>query len=252
MSEQLVAQDLRKSFGDVVAVQGVSLDVDAGEVVGLLGPNGAGTTTTLRMLAGILTPDSGTVRINGVDLREQSLEAKGRLGFLSGDTQLYQRLSPREVLHYFGNLYGVEKSKLEARIAKLVEELEMKSFADRPCRTLSSGQKQRANLARAFLHEPDVLILDEPTSALDVVSGRFITEAIRRERAAGRAILFSTHIMSEAEYLCDRIYLVHEGRIADHGTLAELLARSGCDNLTDTFFHHLGASASSAGDHGKS
>ena len=252
MSEQLVAQDLRKSFGDVLAVQSVSLDVNSGEVVGLLGPNGAGKTTTLRMLAGILTPDSGTVQINGIDLREQSLEAKRRLGFLSGDTQLYQRLSPREVLRYFGNLYGVEKSKLETRVEKLIEELEMKSFADRPCRTLSSGQKQRANLARAFLHEPDVLILDEPTSALDVVSGRFITEAIRRERAAGRAILLSTHIMSEAEYLCDRIYLMHEGRIADHGTLAELLARSGCDNLTDTFFHHLGATAPSTDDNGKS
>ena len=150
MSEQLIAQDLHKNFGDVAAVQGVSLNVNAGEVVGLLGPNGAGKTTTLRMLAGILTPDAGTVQINGVDLREQSLEAKRRLGFLSGDTQLYQRLSPREVLRYFGNLYGVEKSRLGARIDKLIEELEMKSFADRPCRTLSSGQKQRANVARAF------------------------------------------------------------------------------------------------------
>ena len=115
----------------------------------------------------------------------------------------------------------------------------MQTFADRPCRTLSSGQKQRANIARAFLHQPDVLILDEPTSALDVVSGQFIVEAIRRERAAGRAILFSTHIMSEAEYLCDRIYLMHDGAIADHGTLPELLERSQSRNLTDAFFYHL-------------
>jgi sodium transport system ATP-binding protein len=205
-----------------------------------LGPNGAGKTTTLRMLAGILTPDAGQVQINGLDLHRQTRDAKSRLGFLSGDTQLYQRLSPREVLRYFGSLYGVPKANLAARIEQLIEELEMTSFADRPCRTLSSGQKQRANVARAFLHQPNVLILDEPTSALDIVSGRFITEAIRRERAAGRAILFSTHIMSEAEYLCDRIYLVHEGRIADHGTLPELLTRSGCSNLTDAFFHHLG------------
>jgi sodium transport system ATP-binding protein len=239
MPEILSAHELVKRFGTVTAVDGVSLRIDAGEVVGLLGPNGAGKTTTLRMLAGILTPDDGSVRINGIDLREQSLAAKRRLGFLSGDTQLYQRLTPREVLRYFGRLYEVEPSRLGGRIERLVSELEMASFADRPCRTLSSGQKQRANLARAFLHEPDVLILDEPTSALDVISGQFITEAIRRERAAGRAILFSTHIMSEAEYLCDRIYLVHGGRIADHGTLPELLARSGCRNLTDAFFHHL-------------
>jgi len=241
-----MARDLRKSFGEVLAVQGVSLHVNRGEVVGLLGPNAAGKTTTLRMLAGILTPDAGQVLVNGVDLREQTREAKRRMGFLSGDTQLYQRLTPREVLQYFGRLYEVDEARLPARIERLIEDLEMASFADRPCRTLSSGQKQRANLARAFLHEPDVLILDEPTSALDVVSGRFITEAIRRERAAGRAILFSTHIMSEAEYLCDRIYLVHEGRIADHGTLPELLARSGCGNLTDTFFHHLSAAPSPA------
>jgi sodium transport system ATP-binding protein len=115
----------------------------------------------------------------------------------------------------------------------------MSQFANRLCRTLSSGEKQRANIARAFLHEPDVLILDEPTVALDVISGQFIVEAIRRERAAGRAILFSTHIMSEAEYLCDRIYLLHQGRIIDSGTQAEILARAGTNNLTDAFLKHV-------------
>ena len=239
MIDALRADELVKRFDAVTAVDGISLRIAPGEVVGLLGPNGAGKTTTLRMLAGILTPDAGSVRIMGVDLREQPLEAKRRLGFLSGDTQLYHRLSPREVLQYFGRLYDVPRARLNDRIAQLIADLEMASFADRPCRTLSSGQKQRANLARAFLHEPEALILDEPTSALDVVSGQFITEAIRRERAAGRAILFSTHIMSEAEYLCDRIYLVHAGRIADHGALPELLGRSGCANLTDAFFHHI-------------
>jgi sodium transport system ATP-binding protein len=114
----------------------------------------------------------------------------------------------------------------------------MDSFAGRPCRTLSTGQKQRANIARAFLHQPAVLMLDEPTAALDVFSGRFITEAIRRERAAGRAVLLSTHIMSEAEYLCDRIILLHEGRAVDQGSLAEILAHAGCSNLTDAFLHH--------------
>jgi len=235
----LSATNLVKQFGPLMAVDGVSLEVRAGEVVGLLGPNGAGKTTTLRMLVGILTPTSGEVCVNGVALHQNLLAAKQRIGFLSGDTQLYQRLTPREVLRYFGRLYRLDETQLDARIGRLVRDLEMESFAERPCRTLSSGQKQRANIARAFLHEPDVLILDEPTAALDVVSGQFITEAIRRERAAGRAVLFSTHIMSEVEYLCDRIYLLHQGRITDGGTLQEILAHTGCQNLTDAFLHKL-------------
>ena len=219
----------------VTAVNGVNLTVGAGEIVGLLGANGAGKTTALRMLAGILTPTAGRVSVNGLDLHANPLAGKPHLGFLSGDTQLYQRLTPREVLRYFGRLYGMAADKLAGRIEELVVALEMAAFADRLCRTLSTGQKQRANIARAFLHQPDVLLLDEPTAALDVISGHFITEFIRRERSVGRAVLLSTHIMSEAEYLCDRIYLLHEGRITDEGTQVEILARAGCANLTEAF-----------------
>ena len=240
MAPTMVAEGLVKRFGPVAAVDGVSLTVSAGEVVGLLGPNGAGKTTTLRMLAGILTPDAGCVLVGGLDIHERPLDAKRRLGFLSGDTQLYQRLSTREVLRYFGRLYGLADALIAARIARLVDELEMGEFAGRPCGTLSSGQKQRANIARAFLHEPELLILDEPTVALDVISGQFIVESIRRQREAGRAVLFSTHIMSEAEYLCDRILLMHRGRIIDEGVLDDLLARSGCRNLTDAFLLRVG------------
>jgi len=243
MVPTLVAEGLVKRFGPVAAVDGVSLTVSAGEVVGLLGPNGAGKTTTLRMLAGILTPDAGCVSVGGLDIHDRPLDAKRRLGFLSGDTQLYQRLTTREVLRYFGRLYGMADPLIEARTAQLVEELEMGEFANRPCGTLSSGQKQRANIARAFLHGPELLILDEPTVALDVISGQFIVESIRRERDAGRAVLFSTHIMSEAEYLCDRILLMHRGRIIDEGVLDDLLARSGCRNLTDAFLLRVGREA---------
>jgi sodium transport system ATP-binding protein len=237
----LQARSLSKSFGPVRAVQDVSVVVHSGEVVGLLGPNGAGKTTILRMIAGILSPDQGDVLINGRDLATHPLEGKQQIGFHSGDTQLYQRLNARESLAYFGRLYGMDETALARRIDQLIAELEMASFSRRPCGTLSAGQKQRANIARAFLHQPGLLILDEPTSALDVVSGQFIVEAIRKEKAAGRAVLFSTHIMGEAEYLCDRIALLHEGRIVDEGPLPDLLARSACTNLTDAFLKNIGA-----------
>ena len=243
MREILRARALAKSFGLVKAVRGVDLTVGEGEVVGLLGPNGAGKTTILRMIAGILAPDSGNVSVDGIPMADNPLAAKQKIGFHSGDTQLYQRLTPREALTYFGSLYGMKEPALAETIDRLVEELEMGSFASRPCRTLSAGQKQRANIARAFLHSPDLLILDEPTTALDVVSGRFIVEAIRKEKSTGRAVLFSTHIMGEAEYLCDRIALLHEGRIVDEGTLPQLLERSGCRNLTDTFLKRIGYAA---------
>lgn len=244
----LVAEGLVKHFGDKVAVARLDVDVGAGEVVGLLGPNGAGKTTALRMLSGILKPTQGRVVVGGLDLAEKPLEGKAQIGFLSGDTQLYQRLSPRETLLYFGRLYGLSETHLAARIATLVSDLEMKAFVDQPCGTLSTGQKQRANIARAFLHEPAVLILDEPTNALDILSGRFIVESIRKERAAGRAILFSTHIMSEAEYLCDRIAFIHEGRVVDVGDVPALCARAGeAKNLTDAFLHHVERGQSEGG-----
>jgi sodium transport system ATP-binding protein len=242
---ELSASVLRKRFGPVQAVDGISVAVGAGEVVGLLGPNGAGKTTMLRILAGILTADSGSVTVNGAPMGRASLTAKKHVGFLSGDTQLYLRMSPREVLMYFGRLYEVPERALVERTEDLISELEMESFADRPCGALSSGQKQRANIARAFVHDPDVLILDEPTNALDVVSGRFITEAIRRKRAEGRAILFSTHIMGEAEYLCDRIHMIHNGRTLAEGSVPEILAATGTTNLTDAFFAAIGRERSS-------
>jgi sodium transport system ATP-binding protein len=224
----------------VHAVDDVSFDVYPGEVVGLLGPNGAGKTTALRMLAGILTPDEGRVTACGFDMRDDPLEAKQRIGFLSGDTQLYQRLTPREVLLYFGELFEVPAQKRKLRAEELIALLDMGSFADRPCETLSAGQKQRANIARAFFHDPQILILDEPTTALDILSGRFIVDAIRDQRNRGKAVLFSTHIMGEAEYLCDRIVMIHQGRKAEEGTQEEIIGRSGTGNLTDAFLKAIG------------
>ncbi|MFN7935431.1 MAG: ATP-binding cassette domain-containing protein [Bryobacteraceae bacterium] len=237
---RLACAGLKKQFGAVKAVDEISFEVHAGEIVGLLGPNGAGKTTVLRMLAGILTPDAGQVGVCGYDMQVAPLEAKRRIGFLSGDTQLYMRLTPREVLLYFGELFELAEGERKQRAEELIASLDMKSFADRPCETLSAGQKQRANIARAFLHDPEILILDEPTTALDILSGKFIVDAIRSQRDSGKAVLFSTHIMSEAEYLCDRIVMIHEGRKAEEGSQAEIIGRSGAQNLTDAFLRAIG------------
>lgn len=235
----LAARGLYRAFQTTVAVEDVSLTVHAGEIVGFLGANGAGKTTTLRMLAGILEPHGGDVYIGGTHMAREPLIAKAKMGFLSGDTHLYPRLSPREIFRYFGALYGVEKKRLEERIETVVRDLGMEEYASRPAGTLSAGQKQRANIGRAFLHDPEVLILDEPTNALDVLSGRFIVESLRKARDQGRAILFSTHIMSEAEYLCDRIYMVHKGRVVAEGTPREIIEQAGQTNLTDAFLHFV-------------
>jgi sodium transport system ATP-binding protein len=231
----LVAQDLHKRFGDVVAVERVDLEVRAGEVVGLLGPNGAGKTTTLRMLAAVSTPDGGRASVLGHDTVGAPLEAKARLGFLTGQTALYARLTPREVLAYFGALHGMPRDRVRARTDELIRELGMGTFADRACQKLSSGEKQRANIARTLLHDPPALVLDEPTSSLDIVSGGFILDFIRRAKVAGKAVLFSTHVMAEAELLCDRVHLLHRGRILTHGSVAEICALAGANGLAAAF-----------------
>ena len=237
------AQGLTKRYGGVDAARDVTFRVAAGEVVGLLGPNGAGKTTVLRMLAGILTPTEGEARVAGHSASEDALALKRSLGFLSGDTALYQRLSPREVLRYFGRLNAIPEDALDKRIEALVEAFRMRDFCDRQCGKLSAGQKQRANVARAFLHDPPALILDEPTTALDVVSGRFLLDAIRAERARGKAILFSTHVLGDAEALCDRVVLLHQGQVLDDGSVQDVIARAGARTLTDAFLSRIGAAA---------
>jgi sodium transport system ATP-binding protein len=224
----------------------VTFRVGTGEVVGLLGPNGAGKTTVLRMLAGILTPTEGEARVAGHAASTDAFELKRSLGFLSGDTALYQRLTTREVLRYFGRLNAMDEGRLSHRIDELVGNFQMQEFANRPCGKLSAGQKQRANVARAFLHDPPALILDEPTTALDVVTGRFLLDAIRRERGRGKAILFSTHVLGDAEALCDRVVLIHKGKVLDDGPVPEVIARAGARTLTDAFLARIGATGAEA------
>ncbi|TDJ71034.1 MAG: ATP-binding cassette domain-containing protein [Planctomycetota bacterium] len=221
--------------GDVRAVAGLDLDCRAGEIYGLLGPNGAGKTTTLRMLATILAPTAGRAEIAGIDVADDPLEVRRRIGFLSSTTGLYPRLTARELLRYFGRLHGMEEDALEARIAELIDTFDLHEFADGRCEGLSTGQKQRVSIARAVLHDPPVLILDEPTTGLDIIASSAMIEFIESRRSAGTCVLFSTHILSEAERLCDRIGIIFDGRMLAVGTLDELRARTGESWLEDVF-----------------
>jgi sodium transport system ATP-binding protein len=238
--ERVLVCDLVKEFPTVDgparrAVNGVSFHVRAGEIYGLLGPNGAGKTTTLRVLSGLMAPTRGRVMLNGIDVQREPMSAKRYIGFLTANTGLYQRLSPRELLPYFAELNGLDREVSRRRVAALIDLLGMKDFADVRCGALSTGQKQRTNIARALIADPPILIMDEPTLGLDVLTNRVILEFIRRERDAGKAIVLSTHYLDEAETLCDRIGLLHEGRLVAEGTMPQLRASTGKERLTEIF-----------------
>lgn len=226
---------LTRDYGSLRAVDDVSLHVKTGEIYGLLGPNGAGKTTSLRVLAGLLTPTTGEARLCGHRVLDDPLAARGRLGYLTGDTGLYGRLTPRETLRFFGRLNGWGDSAINARIEALSEELGLTEFLDRQCDKLSSGQKQRTTIARALCHDPDVLVLDEPTATLDVVSAQFILDRLVAEAAAGKAVLLSTHHMAEAELVCHRIGVIHRGRLLAEGSASDLLELTGTTTLTQSF-----------------
>ncbi|HZT44454.1 MAG TPA: ATP-binding cassette domain-containing protein [Chthonomonadaceae bacterium] len=239
------ARNLCKVFTDkkrglIRAVDGVSFECHAGEIFGLLGPNGAGKTTLLRMLATILEPTSGTATVAGYDIRTQAQEVRQNIGYLSGSTALYERLTAREMVRYFGALYGLPTEAIAAQTEQIFTELDMHEFADSRCDKLSTGQKQRVSIARTIVHRPPVLFFDEPTSGLDVVAARTITRFIRRCRDENRAVVFSTHIMSEVEALCDRIAVIYRGQIVAIGTLEELRARTGRQAFEHVFLRLIG------------
>jgi sodium transport system ATP-binding protein len=225
----------RASDGSVVrAVDGVSLTVSPGEMVGLLGANGAGKTTTLRVLATLLKPTSGTARVGGCDVLADPLGARRHLGYLSATTGVPDRLSAREIMRSYGRLHGLEERHLTRRIDDLVRVLGLVDFADRPTGRLSSGQRQRVSLARALVHDPPAIVLDEPTNALDVVGARDLLHLLDGLRGEGRAILLSTHRLHEIEHRCDRFVIIHGGRVVAAGTPAEIVGPHG--SLEAAFF----------------
>ena len=234
------ATHISKSFlapkGKTVnAVNDVSLHVEKGEILGLLGPNGAGKTTFLRILGTLISPTSGECYLDGVPMSDNPEVARRDIGFLSGNTKLYGRLTIREMLRYFGRLYQLDDAHIAQRTEELGELLSMSDFLDRRCEALSTGQTQKASIARVILHDPKVLILDEPTLGLDIMTARTIMEFIDSARNRGHSIIFSTHYMTEAEMLCDRIALMHKGNILITDTKEAIYGVTGTTNLQAAF-----------------
>jgi len=227
-----------KKHGSRTAVDGVSFEVFPGEIFGLLGPNGAGKTTTLRVLATLLKPTSGTAILNGFDIVNQPSEVRGSIGFLSGDMGLYGRLTPREVLRFFADLNRLPDAS--KRVEDILKRFAIMDFAGSKIDKLSTGMKQKVAIARAMLCDPPILILDEPTSGLDVPAARAIESAILDARKRGKCIVFSTHVMEEAEYLCDRIAVINDGKIRIIGTMDHLREATGKHRLREIFVDLLG------------
>ncbi len=206
-------RELSKSFGDVRAVDGVSFRAESGRITGLLGPNGAGKATTLRILCSVVKPDGGTALVDGCDVVESSLEARHRLGALTGSSELYPRLTARENIRYYGKLHGLSRKTLRTEVDRLIDQLEIAGFADRRARSLSAGERVRVALARALIHSPRNVLLFNPTEGLDVSGTRALQKIIRRLREQGVCVLLSSHRMQQVAELCDEIVLLARGRV---------------------------------------
>jgi sodium transport system ATP-binding protein len=229
-----------KKRGEIRAVDNVSFTCQPGKIYGLLGANGAGKTTTLRMLATILEPTDGTAIVCGHDVVDDPEKVRANVGFLSTGTALYPRLSSQELVEYFGRLNGLDEATLKKRVDDIFDRLDMNEFRDRRCDKLSTGMKQKTSIARTLVHDPPVMIFDEPTTGLDVMTARTIINFISECRERGKAIIFSTHIMSEVERLCDHIGIIHGGKLLEEGTLSELRAKHNEHNLEEIIVKVVG------------
>ena len=245
------AHHLTKTFKDkkrgvITAVDNVSFTCQPGRVYGLLGANGAGKTTTLRLLATLLRPTTGTSSLAGFDTVADPEKVRAHVGFLAASTALYGRLTGREMVTYFGRLNGLADPEIKARLQRLTDELDMAEFLDRRCEKFSTGMKQKISIARTLIHDPAVMIFDEPTLGLDVMTARAIVRFVRSCRDRGKTVIYSTHVMSEVEKLCDVIGIIHDGRLVAEGTLAELQQRFGETDMEEIFVKAVGGEAALA------
>ena len=234
MSPAAVKVDrLEKTLGKNRVLRGISFEGDSGEIFGLLGPNGAGKTTTLRIIGTLLVPDTGSVDVLGFDTRAAPEEVRRRVGVVTAEIGVYARLSARENIAYFAELSGVLNGELKRRVDAVIDRLDMGSFANQRAESLSSGQKQKVAIARAIVHDPEILMFDEPTSNLDVLASREIRDFMVESRERGKCVIFSTHVLHDAERLCDRVTILHQGTVVASGTTAEV--RGSHRDLEDAF-----------------
>ncbi len=234
----MAVERLEKTLGKNQVLRGISFSAQPGEIFGLLGPNGAGKTTTLRIICTLLSPDNGTVEVLGFDTRTSPQEVRKRVGVVTADIGVYPRLTARENIAYFAQLSGVPDKELRRRVDAVIERLDVGSFAGQRAESLSSGQKQKLAIARAIVHDPQVLMFDEPTSNLDVLASRDVREFMVESKGRGKCVIFSTHVMHDAERLCDRITILHEGRVVASGSTAEV--RGDGRELEDAFLELVG------------
>lgn len=237
--ENLVKEFPLKDGGKFNAVDDISFDAKDGEIVCLLGVNGAGKTTTMRILSTVFLPSRGTATIGGWDIVKNPEKVRENLGFLSGDTGLYNRLRVHEFIRYFGRLYSIKDAQITRRMDEMAELLDMHDFMEKKIEFLSTGMKQKVSIVRSIIHDPQVMIFDEPTAGLDILTARNIISFIRKCKDEGKCVLFSTHIMREAERLADRIVLIHRGKLLASGSLEYLREDTGETDLDDIFVHYV-------------
>ena len=229
-----------KKEKEFFAVNNLSFNVDDGQIFGILGQNGAGKTTLLRIISGIMEPTKGNILIDGLSYKKDSEKIKNQIAFLSGNTKLYENITPKELLSIFGNIYGIKREVLDKRIEEVIKLLNMEEFQDNKISNLSTGQVQRTNIARCFIHDPKYYIFDEATTGLDVMSSQIIIDFIKAERDRGKTIIYSTHYMEEAENICDKVLFINHGRMILEETPKVVLKSTKTTNLRDAFFCLIG------------